>query len=127
MARVNANIRRVEMQEVSDEYKVNIQEQFSSILNFDNLTINKENFEVKNNDIEINLTAREYELLEFFAENPNKVFTREELLSKVWNYEYFGDIRTVDVTISRLREKINAGNGENNHIITKRGFGYYFV
>lgn len=125
LARVDANIRRVEMQD-SDKTQNSLEESMSKLLTFDNLVINKENYEVKNNEKVLNLTAREYELLEFFADNPNKVFTREELLSKVWNYDYFGDIRTVDVTISRLREKIDSKDNGGNHIITKRGFGYYF-
>ncbi len=124
LARVEANIRRVEMLDKHQNNDTSLKE---SLLEFDNLSINIEKYEVKNNKEVINLSAREYELLEFFAKNPNKVFTREELLSKVWNYEYFGDIRTVDVTISRLREKININNDDKNHIVTKRGFGYYFV
>jgi len=126
LARVDANIRRVNVYENST-IENNDLEDISSILTFDNIQINRDNFEVKCDGKLMSLTAREYELLEYFALHPNKVFTREQLLSKVWNYEYFGDIRTVDVTISRLREKLNAFETKKNHIITKRGFGYYFV
>ena len=129
MARVDANIRRVHVYEDTTTKNELLDKQSSSnnILEFDNIQINRENYEVRCDGDIVNLTAREYELIEFFALNPKKVFTREELLSKVWNYEYFGDLRTVDVTISRLREKIYTRDNNNNHIVTKRGFGYYFI
>ncbi|MCH4888034.1 response regulator transcription factor [Acidaminobacter sp. JC074] len=125
LARVDANIRRVQVYEHPSHDRSPISEEH--LLIFDNLEINRENLEVKCDGSLIELTAREYELLEYFARHPNKVFTREQLLTDVWNYDYFGDIRTVDVTISRLREKLNSFENKKNHIITKRGFGYYFV
>ncbi len=72
------------------------------------------------------MTLREFELLKFLATSANQVFSREQLLEEVWGYEYYGDIRTVDVTIRRLREKIEDGDGDFKYIITKRGVGYYF-
>ena len=68
----------------------------------------------------------EFELLKFLAVQPQKIFTRENLLENVWGYEYYGDVRTVDVTIRRLREKIEDDPSMPHYIITKRGVGYYF-
>lgn len=74
----------------------------------------------------INLTGKEFDLFYILASNPGKVFTREELLETVWGYEYFGDLRTVDVHIRRLREKLENTGGKNEYIHTKWGVGYYF-
>ena len=75
---------------------------------------------------EINLTAKEFDLLELLSMNPNKVYSRENLLSIVWGYEYPGDARTVDVHIRRLREKIEPNPSEPKYVYTKWGVGYYF-
>ena len=75
---------------------------------------------------EINLTAREFELLELFVTNPNKVFSREKLLSIVWGADYPGDVRTVDVHVRRLREKSEANPSEPKYVHTKWGVGYYY-
>ena len=75
---------------------------------------------------EINLTAREFELLELFVTNPNKVFSREKLLELVWGADYPGDVRTVDVHVRRLREKIEANPSEPKYVHTKWGVGYYY-
>lgn len=75
---------------------------------------------------EINLTAKEYDVLELLALNPNKVYSREKLLSLVWGKDYPGDVRTVDVHIRRLREKIEASPSEPKYVHTKWGVGYYF-
>lgn len=77
-------------------------------------------------DKEINLTAKEFDLLELLAMNPNKVYSRENLLNIVWGYEYPGDARTVDVHIRRLREKIETHPSEPKYVYTKWGVGYYF-
>lgn len=90
------------------------------------LSINTERYEVKKRGQTIEITLREFELLKFLAMQPQKIFTRETLLEKVWGYEYYGDVRTVDVTIRRLREKIEDDPGMPHYIITKRGVGYYF-
>ncbi len=90
------------------------------------LSINTERYEVRKRDEVIEITLREFELLKFLATQPQKIFTRETLLEKVWGYEYYGDVRTVDVTIRRLREKIEDDPGMPHYIITKRGVGYYF-
>jgi DNA-binding response OmpR family regulator len=75
---------------------------------------------------EVNLTAKEFDLLEILVMNPNKVYSRESLLQLVWGYEYPGDVRTVDVHIRRLREKIEANPSEPKYVHTKWGVGYYF-
>lgn len=75
---------------------------------------------------EVNLTAKEFDLLELLAMNPNKVYSRENLLNIVWGYEYPGDARTVDVHIRRLREKVEANPSDPKYVYTKWGVGYYF-
>ena len=75
---------------------------------------------------EINLTAKEFDLLELMALNPGKVYSRENLLNTVWGYEYPGDVRTVDVHIRRLREKIETNPSEPKYVHTQWGVGYYF-
>ena len=77
-------------------------------------------------DREINLTAKEFDVLELLVFNPNKVYSRENLLNIVWGYEYPGDVRTVDVHIRRLREKIESNPSEPKYVHTKWGVGYYF-
>lgn len=77
-------------------------------------------------DREINLTAKEFDLLELLAMNPNKVYSRENLLNIVWGYEYPGDARTVDVHIRRLREKVETNPSDPKYVYTKWGVGYYF-
>ncbi|MCR5793162.1 MAG: response regulator transcription factor [Lachnospiraceae bacterium] len=90
------------------------------------LRVNCESRRVFNNDKEINLTAKEFDLLELLIFNPNKVYSRENLLNLVWGYDYPGDVRTVDVHIRRLREKIEEKPSNPDYIHTKWGVGYYF-
>lgn len=78
------------------------------------------------NEREANLTAKEFDLLELLMENPGKVFSREELLNTIWGYDYPGDVRTVDVHVRRLREKVEENPSEPKYIFTKWGVGYYF-
>jgi len=118
MARVKANLRRV----VLDSDTTNKQ----NILTFKQLIINRDRYEVLKNDEPIELTVREYELLDYLASQKNQIFTREQLLEHVWGFEYFGDVRTVDVTVRRLREKIEDDASQPLWISTKRGIGYYF-
>ncbi len=75
---------------------------------------------------EVNLTAKEFDLVELLITNPEKVYSREKLLNTVWGYDYPGDVRTVDVHIRRLREKIESNPGDPKYIHTKWGVGYYF-
>ena len=90
------------------------------------LVIDRERFDVYVDGRSAELTQREFELISFLAASPGKVFSREELLHEVWQYEYFGDLRAVDVAVRRLREKIEEDSGQPKYIITKRGVGYYY-
>ena len=90
------------------------------------LKLDCEGRRVFSKDREINLTAKEFDLLELLAHNPNKVYSREDLLNLVWGYEYPGDARTVDVHIRRLREKIEVNPSDPKYVYTKWGVGYYF-
>ena len=119
-ARVKANLRRAE-QPVQEKEPAQ-----QNIITYGDLTINVERYEVTKNDKILEITLREFELLKFLATQPEKIFSREKLLENVWGYEYYGDVRTVDVTIRRLREKIEDDPGMPKRIITKRGVGYYF-
>lgn len=120
-ARIKAIMRR------SNRGDNNIPEESNKIIKVkDELIIDVEGRNVKLNDREINLTAKEFDLLELLVSNPNKVYSREKLLSIVWGYEYPGDVRTVDVHIRRLREKIESNPSEPKYVFTKWGVGYYF-
>ena len=90
------------------------------------MKIDRESRRVFIEDKEINLTAKEFDLLEILATNPDKVYSREQLLNLVWKYEYAGDARTVDVHIRRLREKIEKLPSNPKYVFTKWGVGYYF-
>ena len=118
MARVKANLRRIEYS--------NNESNNENLLVQGDLTIDLSKYEVQKRGQVIDLTLREFELLEFLASSPEQVFTREQLLEEVWGYEYYGDIRTVDVTVRRLREKVEDKDGEYKYIMTKRGVGYFF-
>ncbi|KNF09424.1 two component transcriptional regulator [Gottschalkia purinilytica] len=98
----------------------------NQIIQIGNFTINTLGRKVTVGGKEVNLTAKEFDLLLLLATNPGKVFTREELLEIIWGYEYFGDLRTVDVHIRRLREKIEKNSSQAEYILTKWGVGYYF-
>lgn len=119
LARVKAVLRRSDGQEKK--------EKDTKILKAMDLEINLEKYQVKRGEKNIELTLREFELLKFLASHPGIVFSREELLQEVWEYEYYGDIRTVDVTVRRLREKIEDENKDFKYIKTKRGVGYLFA
>ena len=95
------------------------------IVSYDNITINMSNYEIKIDDIIVEMPPKELELLYYLASNPNKVFTRDQLLSNVWGYDYFGDSRTVDVHIKRIREKIEDKSDKWN-LKTVWGVGYKF-
>ncbi len=120
MARVKANLRRT----VVDSSKETEDE--SNIVKRGRIVLNLDRYEVKRDGEVVDLTLREFELLKFLALQPEKVFTREMLLEKVWDYDFYGDLRTVDVTVRRLREKIEDDPGAPNFVVTKRGVGYYF-
>ena len=127
MARVKANLRRsASVIPVSTEETKVAEPENPNIIKFGVLTIDTSLYEVRKNGELIDLTLREYELLKFLAENNTQVFSRETLLEKVWGYEFPGDVRTVDVTVRRLREKVEDNAAKPAYIITKRGVGYHF-
>ena len=117
MARVKANLRKrmVETEDAND-----------SIIEESDLAIDLKRYKITRRDEEITLTTREFELIVFLVQNKGQVFSREALLEKVWGYEYFGDARTVDVTIRRLRTKLEDTPETPRYVLTKRGVGYYF-
>lgn len=119
IARIKANIRRTEFSGSETETD-------SRITEYGNIIIDMVKYEVRKNDVPLELTLREFELLKYLVQKADQVFSREQLLEKVWGYEYYGDIRTVDVTIRRLREKVEDDPGNPRYIMTKRGIGYYF-
>ena len=118
MARVKAQIRRINYADTdhSDDHQ----------LVFGDLVIDQEAYEVTRGGETLPLTLREFELLRFLARYAGQVFSRETLLEKVWGYEYYGDVRTVDVTVRRTREKVEPDQNNYRHLLTKRGVGYYF-
>ena len=120
IARIKANLRRTQHMQ-SD----NIAGQ-NDLVEEDGLLLDLVKYEVSKHGQIIELTLREFELLKFLATQKGKVFSRETLLEKVWGYEYYGDVRTVDVTIHRLREKIEDDPSKAGFVLTKRGVGYYF-
>lgn len=103
-----------------------LEEETSKVAIFEQLKVDCDSRRVFINEVEVNLTAKEFDLLELLMFNPNKVYSRENLLNTVWGYDYPGDVRTVDVHIRRLREKIEANPSEPKYIHTKWGVGYFF-
>ena len=123
LARVKAQLRRQAIYEPDEKHNYTGE---SKVFRISNLEIDNEVYEVRRNGENINLTLREFQLVSFMAQNAGTVFSREELLQKVWDYDYYGDVRTVDVTVRRTREKLEPDPSNNQYIITKRGVGYYF-
>lgn len=117
IARVKANLRR-------QQAPVETTKQTKDIV-IGNLVIHPDAYSVSRDGEQIDLTHREYELLHYLARHIGQVMTREDLLETVWGYDYFGDVRTVDVTVRRLREKIEEDPSSPHWIITRRGVGYY--
>ena len=124
MARIKANLRKIEANNLKDEVKDEVS---SNVMKIGDLTLNLDKFEVKVKGQAVDLTLREFEVLKYLAGQPGQVVTREILLEKVWGYEYYGDIRTVDVTVRRIREKIEKDTSNPKILITKRGVGYYIA
>ena len=115
-ARIKAVLRRVNPSEINTPSEIRINE----------FSINTLGRKVSLGGNEINLTAKEFDLLLLLVINKEKVFSRDELLEVIWGYEYFGDVRTVDVHIRRLRETIEKDSSHPEYIMTKWGVGYYF-
>lgn len=116
IARIHAVLRRTSTSEEKEKVKE---------INWDKLSINLTNYELRVDGKYIDTPPKEMELLYYLASNPNKVFTRDQLLDKVWGFDYYGDSRTVDVHIKRLREKIN-GVSDQWSLKTVWGVGYKF-
>ena len=123
VARVKANLRKVDVN-LNPPTDENSDKNDNRIVVGD-LALDLEKFQVKVRGKIIDLTLREFEVLKFLATQPGQVITRETLLEKVWGYEYYGDIRTVDVTVRRIREKIEIDTSTPQILVTKRGVGYY--
>lgn len=119
IARVKSNIRRTGMTEKAGADPANVTE-------YGSITIDTNRYEARKHGEPLDLTLREFELIKYLAEREDKVFSREQLLEDVWGYEYYGDIRTVDVTVRRLREKLEDNSSDPKYVLTKRGVGYYF-
>ena len=117
-ARIKAIIRRSNAGHSHDENP--------KLLTYDVLKVDCDSRRAYIDEKEVNLTAKEFDLLELLMVHPNKVYSREELLNTVWGYDYPGDVRTVDVHIRRLREKIENKPSDPKYIHTKWGVGYYF-
>lgn len=123
MARVKANLRKIEEEKQSKEEET---EKARKIVVGD-IELDLEKVEVKvKGEVKL-LTPKEFELIKYLAMQPGVPITREKLLEKVWNYEYYGDIRTVDVTVCRIREKLGDSTKNSKIIINKRGIGYYLA
>lgn len=116
-ARIKTILRRINYR-IADKNK--------HILKFKDFTINTLRRRITIEDKDIDLTGKEFDLFYALSSNPGKIFTREELLEKVWGYAYFGDLRTIDVHIRRIREKISKYSKNTQYIMTKWGVGYYF-
>lgn len=119
LARVKANMRRTEASSQQSD--------ISDIITVGCFKLDCNRYELYKDENLIDLTVREFELIKFLSAQPNKIFSRKNLLEYVWDYEYYGDVRTVDVTVRRVREKIEDDPSQPKHIMTKRGVGYYFA
>lgn len=122
MARIKANLRRGA--DIAPVDKDGASE--GEVRKFGRITIDMNRYQILKDGEVLELTLREFELAKYLAEREGKVFSREQLLEEVWGYEYYGDIRTVDVTVRRLREKLEDDPSNPKCILTKRGIGYYF-
>ena len=128
VARVKANLRKVEANieaQATAQKEEKKEQKKESTIKVGSLVLDLEKYEVHIDGKVINLTLREFEVLKFLAQQPGLVVTREALLERVWGYEYYGDIRTVDVTVRRIRERIEKDTSNPQILITKRGVGYY--
>ncbi|GAA3259372.1 Two-component response regulator SA14-24 [Lactococcus lactis subsp. lactis] len=119
LARIKANLRRINI--APAESTDNVKKE----LIIGNLRINPAHYAAYKNDKQLDLTHREFELLYYLAQHLGEVITRENLLETVWGYDYFGDVRTVDVTVRRLREKVEDTPSRPQYVSTRRGVGYY--
>lgn len=126
-ARIKAAIRRATTYSTAGQTATEAAEQASGaarVLTFDVLRIDLDNFSVAKNDVDLKLTAKEFEILKLFTTNPNRVFTKAQLYGFIWNDEYYGDENVINVHIRRLREKIEDNPSEPKYIKTLWGIGY---
>ena len=119
-ARVRALLRRASMSAAQEPAK-------TSVLTRGHISVDTERRSAYKNGVAIELTMKEFDLIEFLMKNPGRVYSRENLLDLVWGYDYQGDTRTVDVHIRRLREKLELDPAHPEYIVTKWGVGYYFA
>lgn len=119
VARVKANLRR------NTSLEASASEEDNRNIVIGDITIHQDAYSASKHGEEVELTHREFELLHYLAQHVGQVMTREHLLETVWGYDYFGDVRTVDVTIRRLREKIEDQPSHPTYILTRRGVGYF--
>ena len=126
IARIKANLRKVEASVTSGQAINGVQKK-ENIIKVGVLTLDLDRFDVMVGNKSVDLTLREFEVLKFLASEPGQVVSREVLLEKVWGYEYYGDIRTVDVTVRRIREKIEKDTSDPKILMTKRSVGYYIA
>ena len=126
IARIKANLRKAEASMVSNQV-INGSSKKENIIKVGVLTLDLDRFDVMVGNKNVDLTLREFEVLKFLASEPGQVVSREVLLEKVWGYEYYGDIRTVDVTVRRIREKIEKDTSDPKILMTKRSVGYYIA
>lgn len=128
VARVKANLRKIDaVAAIQMPSNVEENKKKENKIVVGDLELDLDKFEVKVRGEVIDLTLREFEVLKFLASQPEQVITRETLLEKVWGYEYYGDIRTVDVTVRRIREKIEKDTSIPKILMTRRGVGYYIA
>ena len=120
IARVKANLRKHVLPEDEEEKKSS-----KNKIKIKDMIIDPEKYIAIIGDKTIDLTIKEFELLKMLSSAPNQVFTREQILRGVWGYDFYGDARTVDVTVRRLREKIEKSTADPQYVQTKRGMGYY--
>lgn len=119
IARVKANLRKHTLPEEKNEKNE------KSRIKIKDMVVDQERYIAIIGDRNIDLTIKEFELLKMLSSAPNQVFTREQILKGVWGYDFYGDARTVDVTVRRLREKIEKNSADPQYVQTKRGMGYY--
>ena len=120
IARVRTNLRRSTGFSLPRESEENL-------VRVGKLAVDEDKMAVFKNDVEVEVSPREFDLIKTLLSQPGKVFSREYLMTEVWKYEFYGDVRAVDVAIRRLREKIEDNPAEPQYIMTKRGAGYYFA
>ena len=127
LARVKTNMRRTAAPAPAPAAAAESEPEAGEVIRIRDVAIDLGRHTVSKNGAEVELTQREYDLIRFLAQSPGKVISRQELLSEVWQYDYYGDLRAVDVAVRRLREKLEDNPAEPVYVMTKRGVGYYFA